>query len=354
MSHSNKPILIVGAGIAGLSLAFQLERRNITYIIIDSGINHSSRIAAGIINPVVFRRMALSWRVDDFLPVAKSFYAALEHKFSGTFLHPIPIRRAFAHQQEVDLWKTKEQEESHQDYLEKLENTRQDVDYMKHPYGTGVVKESYWVDTKALLDAWHQDLQQENKLIYQRFDYDKLDLNHGIYTTSDASIAFEKVIFCEGYHGLENPFFNYLPLQATKGELLTVRNEYLPENESLNYKCFVLPVGNKTFKIGATYKWDSPNIELTNEARIELEGHAKNLLCSEFSVLHHEAGVRPTVLDRRPLVGQHPNFSDLYIYNGLGAKGYLITPKLSEEFIDYLVKKTTLDKEIDIKRYKIS
>jgi len=124
--------------------------------------------------------------------------------------------------------------------------------------------------------------------------------------------------------------------------------------ESLTDPYLYLPVGNKTFKVGATYKWDSPNVELTEEARVELEGHVQNLIRSEFSVLNHEAGVRPTVLDRRPLVGQHPNFSNLYIYNGLGAKGYLITPKLSEEFIDYLFEKATLDKEIDIKRYKLS
>lgn len=348
----NKPILIVGGGIAGLSLAFQFDKRNMAFIIIDSGINHSSKIAAGIINPVVFRRMALSWRVADFLPEAKSFYASLGHKFSKTFLNPIPIRRAFAHQQEVDLWKSKEQEESHQEYLEKMENTKQDIDYMKHPFGTGIVKESYWVDTKSLLDAWHQDLQQENKLIYHSFDYEKLDLNQGTYTTSDLSTAFEKVIFCEGYHGLENPFFNYLPLQATKGEMLTVTSEYLPENESLNYKCFILPVGNKNFKIGATYKWNNPNVDLTEEAKIELEGHAKNLICSKFNVINQEAGVRPTVLDRRPLIGQHPNFSDLYIYNGLGAKGYLITPKLSEEFVAYLFDGEALDNELDIKRYE--
>lgn len=349
----NKPIIIVGGGIAGLSLAFQLEKSALPYLIIDSGVNHSSRIAAGIINPVVFRRMALSWRVDELLPVAKSFYKSLETEFSKSFLHPITLRRAFAHQQEVDLWKSKENEASHQAYLEQLANTNQDIDYMNHPYGTGIVKEAYWIDTKILIDTWHQKLKQQHKLSYQRFDYQKLDLNAGIYRSPDLTIEFDKVIFCEGYHGLNNPFFNYLPLQATKGELLTVKNEYLPENELLNYKCFILPVGNKQFKVGATYKWESPDIEPTQEAKTELEGHLQQLIHSKYSLVKHEAGVRPTVLDRRPLVGQHPNFPNLYLYNGLGAKGYLITPKLSEEFITYLIKNTTLDKEIDIKRYNL-
>jgi glycine/D-amino acid oxidase-like deaminating enzyme len=141
-------------------------------------------------------------------------------------------------------------------------------------------------------------------------------------------------------------------LQATKGELLTIKNETLSQDESYNYKCFVLPIGNNEFKVGATYTWNSPNVELSLEAKDELFQHYSNLINSGGKIVNHEAGVRPTVLDRRPLVGEHPTIKNLYIFNGLGAKGYLISPMLAEEFLSYLLDGVELDKEIDIKRYQ--
>lgn len=343
----SQTIIIVGAGIAGLSVAHQLEKQNIPYLIIDSGVNHSSRIAAGIINPVVFRRMALSWRIAELLPTAKTFYAELEQKFNKKYLYQIPIRRAFAHLQELDLWEKKLTDSSYDDFLKPISQEDLDNETISNTCGTGVVKESYWIDTKLLLDDWHEDLKKQGKLINENFDYQEIDAENNMYKT----YSYSKIIFCEGYHGLENPFFNYLPLQATKGELLTVKNTFIPENESYNYKCFVLPIGNHQFKVGATYSWNSPNIDLTDEAKNELEKHFNNLISSEYSIINHEAGVRPTVLDRRPLLGMHPKHKNLFIYNGLGAKGYLITPQLAAEFVSYLQGISELDKEVDIQRY---
>lgn len=343
-----KLIIIVGAGIAGLSITKRLEEENIPYLIIDSGENHSSKIAAGIINPVVFRRMALSWRIHDFLPEAKDFYKQLEKQFESNFFHKISIRRAFAHQQEVDLWEKKLTDPLYDNFLKPISEEDLKNQTIHHSCGTGVVKESYWIDTKLLLEKWQSNLKSEGKLTKEKFDYTHIDFENCLYK----DIAFDKIIFCEGYQGLQNPYFSYLPLQATKGELLTVKNDFMPENESYNYKCFVLPMGNKTFKVGATYTWNTPNVDLTEEAKTTLETHFKNLISSPYTVLKHEAGVRPTVLDRRPLLGVHPKHENLFIYNGLGAKGYLITPKLSQEFVGYIKGELELDKEVDIRRYE--
>jgi hypothetical protein len=35
-------------------------------------------------------------------------------------------------------------------------------------------------------------------------------------------ISAKKIIFCEGYHAIHNPWFNYLPFQLAKGEILTL------------------------------------------------------------------------------------------------------------------------------------
>ncbi len=340
--------LIIGAGIAGLSISIRLEEQNIPYLIIDKGENYSSKIAAGIINPVVFRRMALSWRITELLPEVLDFYQKLELEFEDSFLHKIPIRRGFAHEQEKNLWLKKETEADYFDLIKPLDEADLSYSKLNNLCGTGEVKTAFWIPTLKLLEKIQSKLIREEKLIEEDFSFDKLDVENLTYKGE----KFEKIIFCEGFHGIYNPYFSYLPLQATKGELLTVKSSEIPENESLNRKCFVLPIGNQLFKVGSTYKWDSPNTDLSEEAQIELCSHLENLVSSNYEIVNHEAGVRPTVLDRRPLLGEHPKHKNIFIYNGLGAKGYLITPLLSKEFVEYLCGKRELDREVDIKRYE--
>jgi glycine/D-amino acid oxidase-like deaminating enzyme len=50
-------------------------------------------------------------------------------------------------------------------------------------------------------------------------------------------------------------------------------------------------------------------------------------------------------------MGKHINFPSLYIFNGLGTKGYLMAPLLAKEMTDFIVEGKILDSEIDIQRY---
>ena len=344
----NKKVLIVGAGIAGVALARHLGNRNIPFEVIDAGTNYSSRIAAGLINPMVFRRMAKSWRVNEFLPYAKQFYADASNEWGQTYFHPIPIRRAFAHQQELDFWLKKQDIEEYQAYLKPLDESDYTNNTVINTYGTGEVLNAAYISTKQLLEDAFKWLEQTQRLRIEKIQYTDIDPENARYKGEQ----FAKIIFCEGYHGLENPWFNYLPLQATKGETLTILSEEISRTESLNRKCFTLPVKDAIYRVGATYAWDDPTLHTTVEARTELIGHLQNLTACNFEVIDQEAGIRPTVLDRRPLMGRHANFPGLYIFNGLGTKGYLMAPLLAREMSDFILEDKILDREIDIQRYQ--
>lgn len=100
MQENEKNILIIGAGLAGLSLAYQLKKKGHSILLLDKGENFSSTIAAGMVNPMVFRRMNKSWRLDEFMPIAIEFYKELELLLKVKFYHPVPIYRCFSSQQE--------------------------------------------------------------------------------------------------------------------------------------------------------------------------------------------------------------------------------------------------------------
>lgn len=96
-------ILIVGAGISGIAIAKHFIDRGHSITLIDSGVNRSSIIAAGMINPIVFRRMTKSWRVDEFLPYLERFYIQFEQECNASFLFPLPFAACFQ-QRKNDLY----------------------------------------------------------------------------------------------------------------------------------------------------------------------------------------------------------------------------------------------------------
>jgi len=348
MKQNNPSILIVGAGLAGICMARRLHEKNIRFTVIDSGTNQSSLVAAGVINPMVFRRMNKSWRTDEQLPEARAFYTKLGAEWAGKYYHELPIRRAFAHQQEHDFWVEKQDQPEYSPYMKKLDAADYGYDQVKNTFGTGRVEQAAYISTAAFLRDAHNWLRTENALQEAVFDYGQLDPETATYQ----GVCYDQIVFCEGFRGLENPWFNYLPLQATKGEILHIHAEQLPQDELLNRKCFMLPLGEHKFKVGATYAWDTKEATVTEEARKMLVEQAESLVYAPFTVEKQEAGIRPTVEDRRPLIGRHPKFEKLHIFNGMGSKGYLIAPLLSREFVEFLLNGQTIDPEADIARFR--
>ncbi len=350
MIEKTKPqkILIVGAGLAGICVARRLHENQLNFKIIDKGFNESSQVAAGVINPLVFRRTTKSWRVDEFLPIAFDFYTQLGKSWGNKYYEPIPIRRAFSHLQEKETWLERQNWEDYSPYMKTINEDDDNFAGVKNTFGTGLVLQSACIHTTEFLNDAKNWFIENNFLSENTFRYEDLNPEEAVYEGE----KYDAIIFCEGYRGIENPFFNYLPLEATKGEILTVESEDIAETELLNRKCFILPIGKNQFKVGATYTWRSPNTDLTSAAKELLFDQANTLVEAKMKIIDHQAGVRPTVLDRRPLIGTHPIYSKLKIFNGLGAKGYMMAPLLSQEFVSSLSDISILDKEVDIERYK--
>jgi len=105
------------------------------------------------------------------------------------------------------------------------------------------------------------------------------------------------------------------------------------------------------FRVGSTYEWGTTDPNPTQDKRLDLEEKLRNILQVPFTVVLHEAGVRPTVLDRRPLIGLHPRHQALGIFNGLGTKGVLMAPLQAKEFVSFLLDGASLSPEASIQRF---
>ncbi len=336
--------LIVGGGLAGSCLGVQLAQANCKVTLIDSGTNVSSCVAAGMINPLVFRRMTKSWRLDEFLSFAKDFYRGIEENTNTSFFHPLTIRRFFSSEQERNFWVERQHTEAFSNYMEIINEEDENIFPYANQFGSGRVKNSYYLDTNMLLNTLHAFANINVRK--EVFQYDDLNPETGNYQNEQ----FDTIVFCEGYQSINNPWFSYLPVNPTKGEVLTVKTDGLSEIESLNRKCFTLPVGNGHFKVGSTYIWDTANTEITEEGKELLLENLSYLTDKLVEITAQIAGIRPTTKDRRPFMGRHSQYEKLAVFNGLGAKGYLMAPLLSKEMADFLLKNVAIDKECGLER----
>src|SRR5690554_395575 len=340
-------VIIVGGGLSGICIAHQLEKHKISFKVLDKNINHSSKVAAGMINPMTFRRMIKSWKGDELIPTLKSFYTEVENKIGERFFFPIKLRRAFNSLHERELWLQRLEDPEYSLYINALESEENTPKYLEDLFGNAFINTPGYVDSKRFMQYNHEYFLQKERLEYTSFNFNELDIKHKTYQGT----SFTHLIFAEGYIGEDNPFFNYLPFKNAKGEVLTIDSDTLKKDEILNRKCFILPTKNGNFKLGSTYSWGTKDTSPTEEAKEELINNYKEISTANFKVTAHEAGIRPTAADRRPMIGEHPEHKGLYIFNGLGAKGYMIAPYFAIEFVNHLNGFGELDKEVNIQRF---
>ena len=214
----------------------------------------------------------------------------------------------------------------------------------------GLVKYAGRVDVKKLLSSFRNYCINNGKLVESDFQYNNLKITGDkiIYN----KIQSKKIIFCEGNSIQKNPYFNYLTLKPTKGEILNICVPDLKIEKIIHSKFLFVPLGNNIYSVGATYNWESNNDITTKNAKQKITSVLDSILSFDYSIIEHRAGIRPSTLDRRPLVGAHPEYKNMYILNGLGTRGVLMSPYLSSNLFHTIYHNKPLDKEADINRFQ--
>ncbi|UII74732.1 FAD-binding oxidoreductase [Flagellimonas sp. HMM57] len=340
--------LVVGLGLAGIAFCEKLEKEGMSFKVISDDSQQASLVAGGLYNPVILKRFTLAWNAREQMDLAIPFYADLEQKLSIKLDHKLRVLRRFTSIEEQNSWFEAADRPGLDYFLSTtiLKNNNANIDA---PFGFGEVKYTGRIDTKALLLAYSNSLTKNNLLIKESFDYDNFEVLEG--HISYKTIKARHIVFADGYGLKSNPFFKYLPLNGTKGELLTIRAPELKENNVIKSSVFSIPLGEDLYLIGATYKWKDKTNEPTIDSKNELLTKLKTFLKCDFEVVKHVAGIRPTVVDRRPLVGQHPEYKRLYVLNGLGSRGVLIAPLVSSQLFSAIEQNVALASEIDIDRF---
>jgi glycine/D-amino acid oxidase-like deaminating enzyme len=332
-----KNYTIIGQGLAGSVLAYFLLKEGQNVQIFDAlDVPSSSKVAAGIYNPVTGKRLVKTWLADKLFPFLENFYPQLEKELNARFFFPVPLFHPFPDIATQKFFKSDHIPEDFFDFCSlEFENVhRQEI--VNSTLGGIKMKHAGWVDLKVMLNAFRAYFLERNILTETSF---VPEITHGI------------TIFCEGFHGKFNPHFSYLPFNPVKGEIVDIEIQNLDLQEIINQGVFVIPLGGNTFRLGATYKWDVLDFVPTEEGATILTEKFKKLMKPQMRIVSQQAGVRPATKDRRPFLGMHPELKNVGIFNGFGSKGVSLAPFFGKQFVDFLVYQKELHPEVNINRF---
>lgn len=321
-------ILIIGQGIAGTLLAWVLGKTGALVHVADGHLSGaSSPAAAGIINPVTGKRFVMSWRFEEFFPVAKAMYQEIEQEYRIAIWEERPTLRLLATPEEVNDWSIRCAQPEYAQHLGECENAGDWNGLLKPGFRIGIIRTSARVRFPLLLSTFREKALQANGFLEKNIEYSEVDTLLKTY---------DRVVFCEGWRATENPFFPGAPFRVSKGEALHIRFKHPPQKEMLKKTAMAVPLENGTTWAGSTYHWNFEDARPTEAARQTLTAYLKEMFSEPFEVTGQVAGIRPTMQDRRPLCAQSNLNPRVFIFNGLGTKGALLGPHFATQMAEKL------------------
>ena len=340
--------LIVGLGLAGMAFVAELEKENKSFIVVDDNPNRNSRVVGGMYNPIILKRFTPAWQAHEMWQKALPFYKELEQKFNKKYIFPIEIRRILQSVEEQNNWVVASDKSIMDAYMSpKL--IHENIHGIKAPFGYGKLHDVGRVAGETILQDYTTYLLEKKLLRKQTFDYKQLNPKKEAVVYQD--IEAKNVVFSEGAYLHQNPFFNYLPMKEAKGEMLVIQVPELAIDFTIKSSVFMVPFGNDIFVVGATYNWEDKSLEPTLDAKKELERKLKIFLKVPYKILDYKVGLRPTVKDRRPLIGKHPKYPNLAVLNGIGTRGVIIAPALAKTLMEHIEKDAPIKDAMNINRF---
>ena len=340
--------LIIGSGLGGIAFAETALQQHKSILVFDNGLAGASKVSAGLYNPVVLKRFTPLADAAEHLLLLHEFYAQLESKLNCKLDYRIPVLRRFFSIEEQNNWFIAADKESMSPFLAtNLITTKYHGIDAAFDYGR--VKDTGFIDVATLLQHYENYLRKNSLMVTETFDHNQIIMTaEGLQYKK---IKARHIIFAEGFGMHCNPFFEGLPLDGAKGEILVIRAPELNLDVIINTSIFILPLGDDLFKIGATYNWMDKTNMPTDEAKLELLDKLKEVLSSSFEIVAHYAGVRPTVKDRKPLVGTHADYSQLHILNGLGTRGVMLAPAMAKILFEHIEYGNPIPSAINFRRF---
>ncbi|SDQ15151.1 Glycine/D-amino acid oxidase [Chryseobacterium soldanellicola] len=341
----NVDYIIVGDGYAALFLAHQLKINDKSFVLFSEGRKSASQVSAGIINPVVLKKFTTFWKAQEQIDFLKETLHQIESYTGENYLIENPIHRIFHDENEQKLWLKKSENNELTHFLDK---NFDHLEVVKNDFNTGKVNQSARLNVNGFFTGLFNFFENESQLIKEKFDYSKINTSQNTYE----DFNFKHIIFCEGIVVKNNPYFSDLPIDPNKGHHIKVKLSVpISPNITIKKKHFLFPVNNGLFFYGGTYDREQLHHHIDDSAVEQLIKGLSEFYPYDFEIKDTNFGFRPTVKDRRPILGRHSEHKNLYVFNGLGARGILNGCYFSKSLYDFIEENIPLHKEVSLDRF---
>ncbi|KIM04301.1 MAG: FAD-dependent oxidoreductase [Sulfurovum sp. AS07-7] len=350
--------VVIGAGIAGCSIAYFLKKRDQKVLLIDKiGVASGGSGAAGaFLSPKIGVSSPLKDLTDDAFNFTIDFYK----KNFPQYYHQTGVIRV--PKNELDASKTSKYSKFHNAKYEELTPAQVSSLGFNVKYNSTLFFDGGTCDAREICMELAKDID------FLCFDVKDITKTDDIWMVGDKKV--KNIVLATGF---ENSLFDmrYMGIKGTWGNRADFSSQ-LKLDVSLHESLSISANMGGVIKLGATHELEVKEPKPCDDSKsYELLKNASNMIdISDFKLIKTYCGMRSGSRDFSPVVGkvidatrmfEYPYIFDgrkyptiyhdnLYILNGLGARGFVLAPYLANELTNLIVEQKPIDKRANADR----
>ncbi len=352
---------VLGAGLAGLGVSKHLLNSGASVCVIDvkdiaSG---ASGTPFGLVNPATGRFGKKVWEAEQCLSGVEADLKEVQQTaetelFVNTgVLRPAQTekmaKRMFTTATESDwpdgwcTWLDKHEMESNHPNLHFVEGA------MWLPKGLTVNIEAYLKAKAALLQTRGLHVQ-----LHAEYKVNCTDSGYEIHFANGKKLNCTSLVFASGFDTHKSPFWEFLTLHPIKGQVAIFQS---PEAANFDYSIsalgYIASISDTEFMAGSTYEHHFSHLEPDQEGVDYLINRLQKVypvLFEDAKLTGQWAGVRASTPDKKPVLGEHPEHKNMYVFTGLGSKGLLYSDYVGKLLAEHILQEGALPPAFDIAR----
>jgi len=354
-------VIIVGAGINGCSLAYELHQAGKSVLVLEQEeiASGGSGAAGAFINPKISKSGPLKELIEEAYLYSLDFYT--QNFPSHTNLAPLlHISKYEDENEKVDYFKSHtlmQTSEAPKETLAHLKEHALDFSYV-------------YLENNAIVEAKDVCLA-----LLEGIDYKKLEVKDPVYEKGVWKVEeFEakKLVLCTGAYDeiVSEP---YLKLRRIFGQRCDITTSTYMEATVHHEVSVSATKKNGRLSIGASHYLNQDDLPLKEQGALNLIALAeKSVILEDVKVHSSYCGMRSGSNDYLPLLGglvdakksleafpevrkgvktELSLLPELYIVNGVGGYGFVLAPYLAKQLCNHLVKGSKLPEFLEPKRF---
>lgn len=353
---------IIGGGIIGLAIGWQLQRRGVEVTLLEKGEvgQESSWAAAGMLAPyaeVGFEEVELMKLGQESLRLYPRFVDELaedvdsvpEFDRCGTMLVGVDrddtehLRRLYEFREELSLT------------VEMITGTEARE---REPLLSPRVVSAVWlpddaqIDNRALVRSLKQAFEAGGGLLLENAAVQKIEISDGRMkgiSTASSNFLFDKLVLAAGcWSGRIAGIPSDLKptIRPVKGQIITLRKTADCDLQEIvrSPRMYLVPKGDGTLRLGASSEEKGFDQVPTAGVQKELLEECWEAVPSiyDLPLLETMVGLRPASRDHAPIIGK-TGVDDLYYATGHYRHGILLTPITVYSLVDEILNNTVAE-----------